>query len=243
LVTNGVTTVPQVSAVTGLRPDQNITDLDLGQIRQKLLTLPRVRKADVERRLPNHLSIQLDERRPAAWLACAKQKLSAFSSSGLLMDGEGVIFPAGVMLNEYMNLPVIHFEDLAAVTPGRVVESPLVLRALELVSLMRRQPWAQPMVVEQIEVKNRFTMVAQMDTDALFTFHPDHLEKQIARLNAILNKVGQSTPRVSSVNLQLERNIPVTFFETPPAMAPRSATKSNPGPPPRRAPAPVRRGT
>lgn len=242
LLTNGVTTAPQVAAVTGLRPDQNITDLDLGQLRQQLLTLPRVREAGVERRLPNHLSIRLEERRPAAWLACPRQNLLPFVGAGLLVDADGVVFPASVMLNEYMSLPVIHCADLAAVTPGRPVESSLVRRALELVSLMRQRAWAQPMVLEQIHITNRFTMVAQMDTDALFTFHPDHLEKQIARLDAILNKVGKSNPKVAGVNLQLERNVPVTFFEAAPALAPRSTGKAAPGPPSRRPPSTSRRG-
>lgn len=242
LLTNGVITAPQVAAVTGLRPDRNLTELDLGGLRQQLLTLPQVREAAVERRLPNHLSIRLEERRPAAWLACARQGLRAFDSRGLLLDAEGVAFPAGVMLNEYTSLPVIHCADLSAVMPGRPVEYPLVRQALELVQQMRRHRWPQPMVIEQVHLTNRFTMVAQMDTDALFTFHPDHLEKQLARLQAILNKVGHSNSRVASVNLQLERNVPVTFFDAPPAANLKAASKSA-APAQRRAAVPVRRGT
>ena len=242
LVTNGAITAPQVAAVTGLRPDQNITTLHLGALRRQLLTLPQVREAAVERRLPNHLSIRLEERRPAAWLACARQGLRAFDSRGLLLDAEGVVFPAGVMLNEYTALPVIHCADLSAVTPGRQVEYPLIRQALELVQLIRLQPWPQPMSVEQIRLTNRFTMVAQMDTDALFTFHPDHLDQQLARLHAILTKIAPSKTRVATVNLQLERNVPVTFFDPPPS-ATKAAPKPGTGAPTsRRAALPARRG-
>ena len=248
LVTNGVITAPQVAAVTGLRPDQNITELDLGRIRRQLLTLPQVGTADVERRLPNYLSIRLTERRPSAWLACEKQGLRALDSRGLLLDADGVVFPAGVMLNEYTTLPVIHCADLSSVTNGRPVENPLVRQALTLVQLMRRQAWVQPMAVEQIHLMNRFTMRVQMDTDALFTFHPDDLEKQVARLDAILHKVGKSGAKVSSVNLQLERNVPVTFFSPLPAAGLKnsgktgSAAPSSKRPPPKAAPVPPRRG-
>lgn len=231
LVTNGVITAPQVAAVTGLRPDQNITELDLGEIRRQLLTLPQVGSAEVERRLPNYLSIRLQERRPAAWLACAKQGLRPYDSRGLLLDAAGVVFPAGVMLNEYTALPVIHCADLSAVTNGRPVESPLVNQALELVQLMQRQPWACPMVVEQVHLTNRFTMVVQMDNDALFTFHPQQLEKQIARLDSILHKVGTAGPRVASVNLQLERNVPVTFFDPVAATSLKNSGKTPPAVP------------
>ena len=87
LVTNGAITAPQVAAVTGLRPDQNITALDLGILRRQLLTLPQVREAMVERRLPNHLSVRLEERRPAAWLACAAQGLRAWTAAGCRRGG------------------------------------------------------------------------------------------------------------------------------------------------------------
>lgn len=215
LVTNGAITAPQVAAVTGLRPDMNITDLDLGGLRRLLLTLPQVRQAAVERRLPNHLSIRLEERRPAAWLACKRQGLRAYDARGMLVDADGVVFPAMVLLNDYTTLPVIHCEDLPAVTPGRPVAQALVRPALELIDRMRRQTWAQPMVVEKVLLANQFTMQAQMNSDAIFTFHPDGLEKQIARLAAIMEKLSRSTSKVSSVNLQLERNVPVTFLNPP----------------------------
>ena len=243
LVTNGVITVPQVAAVTGLRPDQNITEIDLGGLRRQLLTLPQVRRAEVERRLPNHLSIRLEERRPSAWLACAKLGLRAFDSRGWLLDAEGVVFPAGVVLNEYTALPVIHCADLGSVTPGRLVDSALVVRALELVQRMRRQAWSRPMVLEQVHLTNRFTMVAQMDSDALFTFRPEQLGMQMARLEAILDKVGAAGARVASVNLQLERNVPVTFFDSLPALEGKAVKGEAAAPVVRRQAAPPRRGT
>lgn len=244
LVTNGVITAPQVAAVTGLRPDQNIAQIDLAGLRRQLLTLPQVRRADVERRLPNHLAIRLEERRPTAWLACAKWGLRAFDSRGLLLDADGVVFPAGMMLNEYTALPVIHCADLAAVTPGQLVASPLVPQALELVQRMRRQPWGEPMVLEQVHVTNRFTMVAQMDNDALFTFRPEQLGPQLARLEAILKKVGPAGARVASVNLQLERNVPVTFFDPLPMLESKAAAKGGARAPlVRGSGAPLRRGT
>ncbi len=228
LITNGAITAPQVASVTGLRPDQNITALDLGQLRRQLLTLPQVRSADVERRIPNHLSIRLEERRPVAWLSCAAQGLREFDSHGLLLDEDGVVFPVSVLLEEYTALPVINCAALPPVTPGRTVGDPLVRQALELVTLMRRQNWIQPIVLEKIHLFNAYTMVAQTGSDALFTFHPEQLEKQIARLDAILRKVGTAGRRVASVNLQLERNVPVTFSEAAPAGSPKDGARAVP---------------
>jgi cell division septal protein FtsQ len=68
LVTNGVITAPQVAAVTGLRPDQNITELDLGEIRRQLLTLPQVGGAEVERRLPIFISLVLKYLLHSEWI-------------------------------------------------------------------------------------------------------------------------------------------------------------------------------
>lgn len=236
LVTNGVITVPQVAAVTGLRPDQNITDLDLGEIRSKLMVLPRVSKAEVERRLPNHLSIRLDERRPAAWLACVQQGLRPFDGRGLLLDRDGVAFPCGIVLEEYSTLPVIYCTDVSGVIPGRQVPGETVRTALDLAQRMRRRNWSPPMGLEQIHILNEFTLVAQMDTDALFTFRPSDLDRQLARLDAILQKTGAAGRRVASVNLQLHKNVPVTFRDSmasPSAAgapaAPRSMGPARPG--------------
>lgn len=243
LNTNGVITAPEVSAATGLRPDQNIMDLDLARVRDALLILPQVRRVEIERRYPRDLAIHLEERRPVAWLVCLQQKLRPFDSRGMLLDAEGIAFPAGVMLNEYTSLPVIRCTDLAAVTPGRPVDSPLVQKALRLSELLGSMEWPQPMVLEQLHLKNRFTLVAQMDNDALFTFHPEQLEKQIARLRAILDHIGPGGPRVASANLQLEWNVPVTFFNAPSGPAPRAAGKAKPvGPASRRTSASPRPG-
>lgn len=225
LVTNGVITVPQVVAVTGLRPDQNITEIDLGEIRGKLMELPRVSRADVERRLPNHLSIRLEERRPVAWLACAKQGLRAFDSRGLMLDSEGVAFPCGLVREDYGSLPVINCPDVSAVTPGRQVPLEVVVRALDLAQRLRRKTWSSPMALEQINIENDFTLVAQMNTDAVLTFLPTGLDRQLARLDAILQKTAAAGRRVATVNLQLDRNVPVTLQE-----ATASAAVAPPGP-------------
>lgn len=225
LVTNGVITVPQVADVTGLRPERNITDIDLGEIRTRLLELPRVSRADVERRLPNHLSIRLEERLPAAWLSCASQNIRAMSSKGLLVDQDGVVFPCGQVLKSYSILPVIHCANLSAVTAGRQVAIPAVRSALDLARRMARRTWPVPMALEQVHIVGEYTLVAQMDTDALFTFLPENLDRQLARLDAILEKSRSSGRRVASVNLQLDRNIPVRFMDD---SAQPSAEISNP---------------
>lgn len=216
---NGVITAKQVAQVTGLRPDQNVTHVDLRAVRESLLALPRVSAAEVERRLPNRLSIRLEERRPVAWLACVRQGIHPHNSRGLLLDENGVAFLCETVLNEYTSLPVIMVPDLGAVTPGRRVEEGNVERALELAKAMRGHKWQQPMRLEQVHVTNRFTLMAQMDTDAIFTFRPEHIDTQLEKLDAILRDVEKKGRKVGSVNLQLARNIPVTLSDDAPAAA------------------------
>lgn len=212
-VTNGVITMRQVAAAAGIRRDQNITSIDLGAVRSALMKLPRVRNAEVERRLPNHLSIRLEERLPVAWLACPQPGIRSHDSRGILLDAEGVAFPCEVLLNEYMSLPVINAAELTGVTGGRPVDFPLVHRALELLRSIHEGIWPEPVRVEQIHLTNRFSLVVQTDQDALFTFHPENLERQLARLRAILESTRRVGRHVASVNLQVQRNIPVTFLE------------------------------
>ena len=65
-----------------------------------------------------------------------------------------------------------------------------------------------------------------MESGAVYTFSPGRMEQQLERLEFILAKTRAAGRSVASVNLQMERNVPVRFFarvETVPA-APKAGS-------------------
>jgi hypothetical protein len=147
-----------------------------------------------------------------------------------MLDSEGVAFPCGVVLQEYGSLPVINCNDVSGVIPGRRVPLETVRQSLDLAQLIKRKNWSSPMALEQINIENDFTLVAQMNSDAVLTFRPTDLERQLARLDAILQKTAAAGRRVATVNLQLNRNVPVTLQEAETAAAAPSPPTGKPNP-------------
>ncbi len=236
--TNGGIPFQQAAAAAGLRNDMNLMDVDLSAIRTRLLALPRVKEVKVERRLPDHLSIELEERLPAAWFtSISKDPANAAANIGrdrrLFLDRDGIVFKCEEHLAGYMNLPVINAPDEKVITAGREMTSASVKAALALLDRMNSREWPVVANVSAIEIVNAWTLQVRMDSDAAYTFYPVKQDAQLDRLAFILRTARESNLGVATVNLQMQRNVPVTFF-------PKSATAVTPSPSsPAAAPEPV----
>ena len=223
--TNGALDARTAASTAGLRPDMHLLDIDLDAVRERLAALPRVRRVAVERRLPDRLAIDIEERLPVAWLTCRAQHMDA--TQKLFIDAEGIVIRCAEMHRAYLQLPVIDAPDLASALPGKPIASDTVRRALELLELMRDRAWAEPASVRRIDIPNAWTMVVETDAGAVLTFAMDDLSGQLDRLQRILAVTDRRGREVASVNLQQRRNVPVTFVPEPvavPAEAPAAPT-------------------
>jgi hypothetical protein len=63
-----------------------------------------------------------------------------------------------------------------------------------------------------VDIPNAWTLIAGMESGATYTFHPAKLEPQLDRLEFILSTARAARLNVATVNLQMQRNVPVTFF-------------------------------
>lgn len=208
---NGGIAAQQAAAAAGLRGDMNVMGLDLASIRSRLMELPRVKGVNVQRRLPDRLSIELEERLPVAWITSVNNGIE--QRNRIFVDNAGVAFKCEELLREYMALPVINCAVLPVVTLGHDVECEAVKSSLALLSEWSTRRWAVPCTVNRIDIPNAWTLTAEMDSGAAFTFHPDQLGVQLDRLAYILEKTRGRNLSVATVNLQMQRNVPVTFFE------------------------------
>ncbi len=213
--TNGGINAREAAAAAGLRADMNLMEVDIAAIRTRLLELPRVKSVAIERRLPDKFSITLEERLPVARLISVMHDrvVNIEQREALFVDRDGVAFKCEELLREYVALPVINAVDQSSITVGREVPSPGVKVALALLEAFRTRPWAAPCSVRGIEIINDWTISVETETGAQFVFHPLELETQLDRLAFILAKCRAAGKSVASVNLQLQRNVPVRFFE------------------------------
>ncbi len=218
--TNGGLTWKQAAATAGLRKDMNLMEADLAAIREKLLNLPRVKAVSIERRLPGRLAIEIGERLPVAGLTSRANSLGR--EKRIFLDGTGVAFKCEEYLRQYAALPVIDDSSMSFVNFGQEVESPATVAALELLEKFHSRGMTSAFTVSTIYAPNEWTLNVEAASGTVYTFNTQRLDSQLDRLAFILGKTTERGIALSSVNLQMKRNVPVVYDNRTTAAAPVS---------------------
>jgi hypothetical protein len=192
---------------------KNIFTVDVEKMKRDLDELPQVEKADVRRQLPDRLDIRITERQPVAWVAASAEVELGTGVSSLLVDGRGFVMRTRKVLPEHLALPRIIGVVMEDVAPGQKLPTLEALSALELIKLCADDLRWQPRVVD---VSKGYCLLVTDDRRARVTFGFDNVEGQLGRLKQLLDYVEPQNRDLQSVNLMLERNIPVVFAPTPP---------------------------
>jgi len=112
----------------GVRENDNLFELDVRKLREKLKEIPSVDICEVYRTLPDTLNFRIVERNPRA--------LVNNPSSDWVVDQNGVIFPRGESLAASASLPVVLGVSLKNVSPGSEVSD--IKTAMDLLMLTIR---------------------------------------------------------------------------------------------------------
>jgi len=250
--TDGNLTREQIVDATGLREGVNIFSLNIAKTRDALVLMPQVEHAEVERVLPNKLTIEISERRPVAWIAAKYDEDPTVYAKSFLVDRKGVLIKTQNQLAEYLHLPVIYGVPTDNFDPGEIVDTPELKAALDLIRLSADNP--ERFQVRSIDLSKGYCMVVTDQRHAKITFGIEHVDTQIERLGVLLDRVEQSQREIQTVNLLVQRNVPVTFMAMPdpgaivdepdasPLPAPKPAVKPTPTPIAKK-PAPLSKST
>ncbi len=125
---NAVLTEAEVVELAGIEPGMDLLSIDLGRVEATIISSPRVERAYVTRRLPDHVLIRLDEKLPAAIVA-------AGSSGFVEIAGDGSVLP-GAERTPFVDIPLISglSEPPSA---GEVFDSENLRTALNLLKTAR----------------------------------------------------------------------------------------------------------
>ena len=210
--TDGLLTRVQVLELLEVWEGKNIFTLDVAKMRRDLDALPQVEKADIRRQLPDRLEIRISERQPVAWVAASADAELGVGVASLLVDTRGYVMRTRKVLPEHLALPRIIGVVMEDVAPGQKLPSAEALSALELIKLSVEDLRWQPRVVD---VSKGYCLLVTDDRRARVTFGFDNIEGQLDRLRQLLDYVEPQNRELQSVNLMLERNIPVVFAPPP----------------------------
>lgn len=208
--TDGALTREQVLTAAGIVEDRNIFTVDLAKARSIIEQMPQVESAVVQRQLPNRMSVTVTERRPIAWVAAKGDVDPSSSERSFLIDGRGTVLRSRVILPEYFHLPIISGFETENLVPGKRVPAWEMQAALELVRLNADNTRFQ---VRNIDIAKGYCLVVTDQRHAKITFGLDKIDAQLARLNRYLDRAALDRKEIQTVNLIVERNVPVTFYE------------------------------
>ena len=210
--TDGSLQREQVLKAAELHEGVNIFTVNLGKVRDHLQQLSQVDEVQVIRKLPGEIDIRIVERKPVAWITSAKQILDPFVSDvAFLVDARGVLMKEKKLLPEYLGLPSITGCTSESLEPGKIVASPEAKAALELVRLSSASFMQTRFQLREIDVSKGYCLVVSDKNHTRVTFGFENLETQLQRLEQFLVYADDSKQELATVNLLVQRNIPVTF--------------------------------
>ena len=210
--TDGALTREQVLTTANIVEGRNIFTLDLGRARAAIEQMPQVESAVVQRVLPNRINITIAERRPIAWVAAKGDDDPSSSDRSFLIDARGIVLRSRVLLPEYFHLPIISGFETENLVPGKRVN------VLEMRSWRSNSSGSMPTARAfrpETSISPRATVSSSPTsaTPKIITFGLDRLDNQLARLYRCLDRAAEDHKELQTVNLIVERNIPVTFYD------------------------------
>jgi len=214
--TDGALQRDHILKVADVREGENIFRVNLARVHDQLQQLPQVDEVQVVRKLPGEIDIHVIERKPVAWITDEKQIVDPFASgAAFLVDARGVLMKEKKLLPEYLGLPLITGCASEPLEAGKVVESFEARGALELLRLSTRSFMQTRFQVREIDVSKGYCLLVTDKNHTRVTFAFENLEAQLQRLEQFLVYSDDSKRELATVNLLVQRNIPVTFTKSP----------------------------
>jgi len=210
--TDGTLQRDQILGVADLREGKNIFRVNLASVHDRLQDLAQVDEVEVVRKLPGEIDVRIVERKPIAWITSEKQMADPFASdAAFLIDARGVLMKEKKLLPEYLGLPVILGCGSESLEAGKTVEALETKAALELLRLSSRSFMQTRFQIREIDVSNGYCLVLTDKNHSKVTFGFDNLDAQLQRLEQFLIYSDDAHREIATVNLLVQRNIPVTF--------------------------------
>jgi cell division septal protein FtsQ len=214
--TDGTLQRDQILKAADLHEGENIFSVNLARVQEHLLQLPQVDEVQVVRKVPGEIDIRITERKPIAWITSDKQISDPFASEvAFLVDARGVLMKEKKLLPEYLGLPLITGCTSESLEAGKIVDSFEAKSALELLRLSTRSFMQTRFQIREIDISKGYCLLVSDKNHTRVTFGFDNLDAQLQRLEQFLVYADDSKRELETVNLLVQRNIPVTFTKNP----------------------------
>ncbi|MEO1142358.1 MAG: FtsQ-type POTRA domain-containing protein, partial [Pseudomonadota bacterium] len=201
----------QIRRAAGLRRDQNLWALDIQRIQKNIERLPFVAEARVEKQLPDKLVIKIKERQPIAMV----EGIGDFGRELFYIDREKAMLFKPRPGEDGRQLPlVVGLRKLDLEAGQQLDKDPKVATALELLHMMETTSLGTDLDFRTIDLGQPLCVRFVTTRGARITFRNDYLREQLQRLQEIIAYAKKREKRIESVDLTLDRNVPVRFAKS-----------------------------
>jgi cell division septal protein FtsQ len=212
LQTDGTLQREQVLKAADLHEGPNIFSVNLASVRDRIQQLPQADEVEVVRKLPSEIDIRIVERKPVAWITSEKEVNDPFASdAAFLVGSRGVLMKQKKLAPEYLGLPLIVGCSSETLEAGKVVESPEVKTALDLLRLTESSFLQTRFQIREIDISKNYCLLVTDKNRSRVMFGLNDLEEQLRRLQVFLDYCDNTKQELETLNLVAQRNIPVTF--------------------------------
>jgi cell division septal protein FtsQ len=193
----------EVLYLLALPPEVTSWQLDLARMGARLERHPYVRTVSLRRRLPDTLTVTVQER--AAFLVAVS------GWQHMVIDDEGVVLrPASPQQDS--RLPRLELRRRRALTPGMHLRYEEAQRALELVRAYTRSPVAAMLRLVSLTVEDSGASVWHVEPYAFaIRLGEGGIEAQLRRLPPVLRYIVQQNLAVRRVDVSYRKRVVVTL--------------------------------
>jgi cell division protein FtsQ len=237
--TDGSLSADTVLAAADLHKGTNIFLVSLGRAKARVEAISQVEQAQITRQLPNRIVIQINERKPVAWIAPERGAPSrpdvTASNQSYLIDAHGLLLQPRKLTPQDYFLPIIRNYSGGPRADGQETDGDEVKAALDLLRAELDSPLAARFQIQEIDLSKHFGIEATDRNGLQVLFGLDDMDKQLKRLEVYLQPLDQGADKPHTISLMEERNVPVTFYPSPtpdggsPAAGPSPSPSPSPG--------------
>jgi POTRA domain, FtsQ-type len=225
---NDVLDEPNLVSTLNIDLSANIFDFDIDHLERRLLEMPAISAAKVERNLPGTLDFSITTRKPVAWIACPEEGFPTERKAGsLLVDVNGFPYPCPPGQAEAsQDLPILLLssDPEHRIQPGKTLEHPHYRHCLQLLKAVIARYPGELRLVDTISQPNKWSLSMKTRSGTLATFGLGDHGRQLEYLGRAFDHSREKGYQIATINLIPRRNVPITLAgdDAPPRAIPVS---------------------
>ena len=214
--TDGFLDAERVLQTADLHKGGNIFLVNLDRAKTRIESIPEVEHAQVSRQLPNRITVEINERKPVAWLSTARgidtRDEVVASKDSFLIDANGVLLLPRKLSPQDRYLPIIRHYRGTSLAEGAQTDGEEIKAALDLLRAHQDSLVAARFQIQEIDLAKHYGLQVTDHNGTQVLFALEEMDRQLKRLDTYLQYTDQHGQRIQTINLLVQKNVPVTYM-------------------------------